>query len=192
MRGWSQYLQKALAPVVVIPANAGVILVFASFPVEMPRYPRECGGDPTALETVAHRRQLSPRMRGWSYANFRFQRRTCVIPANAGVILGQAKRKTPIQCYPRECGGDPQRWSKLYDICALSPRMRGWSRYNIHGVCPYYVIPANAGVILIASILYTGFRSYPRECGGDPVRGHLNQILAWLSPRMRGWSCHYF
>ena len=48
----------------VIPANAGVILTPSMDIQNTYSYPRECGGDPTALETVAHRRQLSPRMRG--------------------------------------------------------------------------------------------------------------------------------
>ena len=48
-----------------------------------------------------------------------------VIPANAGVILYGFKKNNDTKDYPRECGGDPEKWIECYDIVSLSPRMRG-------------------------------------------------------------------
>ena len=48
------------------------------------------------------------------------------------------------------------------------------------------VIPANAGVILIKSPPNSSNKSYPRECGGDPLLLVVGKIWKELSPRMRG------
>ena len=48
------------------------------------------------------------------------------------------------------------------------------------------VIPANAGVILIWTKKKDGKKSYPRECGGDPMYFTRTKAPQELSPRMRG------
>ena len=48
------------------------------------------------------------------------------------------------------------------------------------------VIPANAGVILLAVIVTDTGGGYPRECGGDPGLVWLFAYHLRLSPRMRG------
>ena len=49
-----------------------------------------------------------------------------------------------------------------------------------------YVIPANAGVILLHYNWKMFGSSYPRECGGDPASSFMAFCLSRLSPRMRG------
>ena len=48
----------------VIPANAGVILVFFVLLILDSSYPRECGGDPIDMLVISELEELSPRMRG--------------------------------------------------------------------------------------------------------------------------------
>ena len=48
-----------------------------------------------------------------------------VIPANAGVILFEIRKGAEEFSYPRECGGDPKRYSNPLARFKLSPRMRG-------------------------------------------------------------------
>ena len=48
----------------VIPANAGVILEKDNIKIEYEGYPRECGGDPDIYRLVDEYIELSPRMRG--------------------------------------------------------------------------------------------------------------------------------
>ena len=48
------------------------------------------------------------------------------------------------------------------------------------------VIPANAGVILKNELVTMKSESYPRECGGDPLKEESYMFKLKLSPRMRG------
>ena len=48
-----------------------------------------------------------------------------VIPANAGVILGECPIENAKEGYPRECGGDPKYVDDGEWKLELSPRMRG-------------------------------------------------------------------
>ena len=48
----------------VIPANAGVILMYDVRKQMSMRYPRECGGDPVSVDYDVDNVVLSPRMRG--------------------------------------------------------------------------------------------------------------------------------
>ena len=50
----------------------------------------------------------------------------------------------------------------------------------------FFVIPANAGVILVKWDGNKVKGSYPRECGGDPIDMLVISELEELSPRMRG------
>ena len=48
------------------------------------------------------------------------------------------------------------------------------------------VFPAYAGVILFGIDKTNKFSSFPRVCGGDPVRFPIETIDNVFSPRMRG------
>ena len=107
MRGWSWDSSAKQVIYIVIPANAGVILCSGASEHSRLGYPRECGGDPIfdVLEKAV--RELSPRMRGWSWSGLAICLPFAVIPANAGVILSRFWHRRLICRYPRECGGDP-------------------------------------------------------------------------------------
>ena len=188
MRGWSYSASREYWPVSVIPANAGVILLSSWFRANRLSYPRECGGDPINYCIGVILLPLSPRMRGWSWQKACTEMHISVIPANAGVILKVWQVMLRIFCYPRECGGDPIKRCQGAMCFLLSPRMRGWSYPGRIWHQTRWVIPANAGVILLLPALVRHYNCYPRECGGDPrfVAGVHNQDV--LSPRMRGWS----
>ena len=87
MRGWSYGKWCSVFDRKVIPANAGVILSGIYEDLHKKSYPRECGGDPECERINWDIERLSPRMRGWSWANRYKEMANDVIPANAGVIL---------------------------------------------------------------------------------------------------------
>ena len=148
MRGWSLKVRFIQQSYRVIPANAGVILIFSENEMQKIRYPRECGGDPAQGLFFTYFLTLSPRMRGWSLSGKIVDRDDEVIPANAGVILDFWTVQCDLYCYPRECGGDPGNIAPRFYIKKLSPRMRGWSSEIKILEWINLVIPANAGVIL--------------------------------------------
>ena len=127
-------------------------------------------------------------MRGWSWISWIPRRYNTVIPANAGVILEQFEGGLPFLCYPRECGGDPVKSAEMAEKNLLSPRMRGWSCNFLTACGSFWVIPANAGVILKKCAPVVSPPGYPRECGGDPTLCIIIDKVSGLSPRMRGWS----
>ena len=127
MRGWSWGVTIYYHGMLVIPANAGVILKSYPLASASAGYPRECGGDPIFPLFCRSQIRLSPRMRGWSWEFTHYEWFFEVIPANAGVILDRIRITIKQVCYPRECGGDPGLvWLFAYHL-RLSPRMRGWS-----------------------------------------------------------------
>ena len=188
MRGWSSGQHSACASCLVIPANAGVILLASWVSYICFSYPRECGGDPRCEQWLKRQEALSPRMRGWSSHCGLESWLHDVIPANAGVILLSSTPVIALASYPRECGGDPVRPHSLHLHFMLSPRMRGWSSWMFSVLIFVAVIPANAGVILADNGIVLITVSYPRECGGDPACPHSWAKEPALSPRMRGWS----
>ena len=192
MRGWSFTHHFAVLCTKVIPANAGVILTLHYDGGFYAGYPRECGGDPVYVRICAKYKVLSPRMRGWSWWSIFFRIVFPVIPANAGVILYYWHGVIYRVCYPRECGGDPNINQGTVAVERLSPRMRGWSCVWSRVYARWWVIPANAGVILYREVGHKLTIGYPRECGGDPITPPFISNNIMLSPRMRGWSQVHF
>ena len=165
MRGWSYRETFLNIDMLVIPANAGVILYRIRITIKQVCYPRECGGDPCQFIKCKFWDTLSPRMRGWSCTQEPYERCCIVIPANAGVILTSVQLKRWSMSYPRECGGDPDSFIMIFFWLLLSPRMRGWSWNWVKRNTRYFVIPTGAGGSLLDKTIVASTPVIPADAG---------------------------
>ena len=178
------------APVLVVPAHAGVIRPARPAASGGLRRPRARGGYPNWRCPSAPNPWSSPRTRGLSDQVRRLPRRPDVVPAHAGVIRArpQAARRRPSR--PRARGGYPSSAIGTTSASRSSPRTRGLSVDGGQAGDPALVVPAHAGVIRP-----TGSRSptptgRPRARGGYPYRAAFGSLFAGSSPRTRGLSGH--
>ena len=192
-----------------IPACAGEPSLPNAAAPAFPVYPRVCGGTRAGRVRVGHRDGLSPRVRGnrsvyrasylWSPvwglsprvrgnrpSAARAARRAGSIPACAGepgqrgMVLGHHG------VYPRVCGGTRRANRVRFQLCGLSPRVRGnpisptpcrgWTRS----------IPACAGEPISAFAHPVNKGVYPRVCGGTTPVTFRGAVIRGLSPRVRG------
>ena len=50
----------------------------------------------------------------------------------------------------------------------------------------YLVFPACAGVSLAEAVVGADPMSFPRVCGGEPIKSEKPDSMTWFSPRVRG------
>ena len=89
-----------------------------------------------------------------------------MLPAYAGMILGENNPRTGRNGAPRVCGDDPGAAGHLHD--------------------QNQVLPAYAGMILLPLDNVPVLCGAPRVCGDDPVDQMVVAELEPCSPRMRG------
>ena len=73
-----------------------------------------------------------------------------------------------------------------YVAAGLSPRVRGSRRALIEDSIQFGSIPAGAGEPTFPCNHLTGWRVYPRGCGGAGVADTILNEAGGLSPRVRG------
>ena len=88
--------------------------------------------------------------------------------------------------YPRVCGGTRQRQRLVWRAEGLSPRVRGNHLGNAGRCDVPGSIPACAGEPTSSTLPSSGWRVYPRVCGGTIVYICAGGIVSGLSPRVRG------
>ena len=76
-------------------------------------------------KTLESERFLSPRVRGRTAQDFRFQLQAVPLPARAGENHQRSGQSTYRSTSPRACGGEPQVSLLLLTQASLSPRVRG-------------------------------------------------------------------
>ncbi len=92
------------------------------------------------------------------------------------------------ECGPRACGVVPTTPAARTRSSRWSPRVRGCSP-RTHGGPPWVtVVPARAGLFLLAGILLGLSQGGPRACGVVPSAGVLIGGPCMWSPRVRGCS----
>ena len=188
MRGWSLYKLWNTQNKKILPAYAGVIFLTVK-----PQYicwnsSRVCGGDPKYIEDAKQRAGFFPRMRGW-YSWFRiFDDLLRILPAYAGVILKAIISLLYSRHSSRVCGGDPKTRIEWCDMTWFFPRMRGWWVTEQQPASWYVILPAYAGVILVAILQEKTVLNSSRVCGGDPWAAPKVNLCSTFFPRMRGWS----
>ena len=155
-------------------------------PVSAPVYPRVCGGTDNPLLWRHQITGLSPRVRGNLRARLRSRHTRRSIPACAGEPLPRFRQRGPLSVYPRVCGGTAARDDLRLKARGLSPRVRG-NRGGSTGKLPASgSIPACAGEPHRKSGQAPPQTVYPRVCGGIDFHVLGNNVLAGLSPRVRG------
>ncbi len=188
VRGWSYGRHGEQRVAFVVPARAGVVPVLIGGQEHQVSGPRACGGGPMAWMSSHGMGRWSPRVRGWSPAGLLGSEDAGVVPARAGVVPPGHPPTAKQTGGPRACGGGPNPWFLLCELCGWSPRVRGWSRSAPHDRMYVGVVPARAGVVPAETGCTPRCPGGPRACGGGPtLRLPRMGSLMW-SPRVRGWS----
>ena len=181
---------KSLRAVGSIPARAGEPLRTCWHRRPARVYPRACGGTrvldpaPTAVEG------LSPRVRGNHVADGQRHDPAGSIPARAGEPLLLARPTAKRRVYPRACGGTASSPNRRTASAGLSPRVRGNPAPAVAVLLGNGSIPARAGEPRKRWRGTFPCRVYPRACGGTAIEKALHEVVAGLSPRVRGNRHH--
>ena len=125
-------------------------------------------------------------MRGNHLPNQRVPRPGGSIPARAGEPPNPPSNPPCREVYPRACGGTSPSRNAPYHPSGLSPRVRGNRHRRRHSIQQRRSIPARAGEPAVKPISLSGFRVYPRACGGTVYQRHGSRTPVGLSPRVRG------
>ena len=133
-------------------------------------YPRACGGTmPVPMQPrIAH--GLSPRVRGNRQGGTSHTCPSRSIPARAGEPADARHSLFGATVYPRACGGTFTVTYREEDGAGLSPRVRGNHPALAVLAANHGSIPARAGEPREHRSPGTGWRVYPRACGGTAPR----------------------
>ena len=126
-RGWSWNERSKSIKVGVIPAQAGMILVYWFNYVQTCSYPCTSGDDPEMKGVKVSKWGLSLHKRGWSSTKTVSLLLHRVIPAQAGMIPAHIRCLQVLSSYPCTSGDDPTLSSRVKLILRLSLHKRGWS-----------------------------------------------------------------
>ena len=108
------------------------------------------------------------------------------IPACAGEPSFRKHLPQAWQVYPRVCGGAPASSCPVRLRSGLSPRVRGSQTLPAAQSSNFRSIPACAGEPRSAPTCTPALTVYPRVCGGASLLAFRPELLAGLSPRVRG------
>ena len=149
-----------------IPACAGEPRAPRSRSPVAPVYPRVCGG-------TEHRHRPSRSITGLS-------------PRVRGNLAGRPFRYSHHRSIPA-CAGEPDflHWRRMQPP-GLSPRVRGNQPTGLCGGYSLGSIPACAGEPGVPTLTRSGWKVYPRVCGGTYEMWTSLYSVDGLSPRVRG------
>ncbi len=150
--------------------------------------PRACGVGRRVPGGGVGSKLCSPRVRGWSVRRGRGGTGDPLLPARAGLVVKSADAPVHEVSAPRACGvgRHHQREALQEDLC--SPRVRGWSTRRTERMNSTTLLPARAGLVLLAHVVGAGKTSAPRACGVGPAQAEPRAGRGLCSPRVRGWS----
>ena len=149
-------------------------------------YPRVCGGTRGVVIEGNDRVGLSPRVRGNPDARPAGGYPLGSIPACAGEPVVQAAARRASRVYPRVCGGTLPNSAFGSPVRGLSPRVRGNRWQAGKPGLTKGSIPACAGEPAPVCPAPCPLPVYPRVCGGTRLRNGRIELVAGLSPRVRG------
>ena len=129
-------------------------------------YPRVCGGTTSSGWGATVSGGLSPRVRGNPNIDGLGNREHGSIPACAGEPSRARRTSTRARVYPRVCGGTSDISGLVVGDTGLSPRVRGNLRGGLGRLLQIGSIPACAGEPAGRDRRISGYRVYPRVCGG--------------------------
>ena len=146
-RGSSEVSPGIAAPVLVVPARAGVIRLGRCRGSWVRHRPRASGGDPSRLGSRRGSGRSSPRERGSSDLGLPVRGMNIVVPARAGVIRAEHDLGHPRDRRPRASGGHSLGFTGIAQGVGSSPRERRSSAVLPAEQHAAVVVPARAGVI---------------------------------------------
>ena len=126
-RGCSEFGRRAIAPVAVFPAHAGMFLIGKISVIVQLGFPRARGDVPKSLRKIVNMHKFSPRTRGCSGQISGAEKWWSVFPAHAGMFLDLWFEKPQAGGFPRARGDVPYFGRKNWKKFVFSPRTRGCS-----------------------------------------------------------------
>ena len=152
------------------------------------RAPRSGGGGPQGKVVAGGTTSCSPLRRGWSPSVSTLYTLTKVLPAQAGVVPLASSALASSSCAPRSGGGGPVAIGGSLFRYGCSPLRRGWSLSAALAIVFGGVLPAQAGVVPLQTLLREGRSGAPRSGGGGPTFLASVRVAPQCSPLRRGWS----
>ena len=187
-RGWSfgGYCHKSYFE--VLPATAGMILLWDMRLSSLSRSTRNRGDDPIKPNIRFKTSLFYPQPRGWSSLPLAWWFWLWVLPATAGMILDNDFKSQFHDRSTRNRGDDPNRVGVIIYCSLFYPQPRGWSySYKIdHDT--FIVLPATAGMIPRLKSPRLDTEGSTRNRGDDPIRLAVAQDESEFYPQPRGWS----
>ncbi len=172
----------------VLPAPAGMVPPGTTAGRPSPRAPRARGDGPRDRRPTGGTPRCSPRPRGWSREDLDVNVRLPVLPAPAGMVPLQQRRRRDEEGAPRARGDGPGARGYPEQCRQCSPRPRGWSRAR-HALAPAGgVLPAPTGMVPPRRRPACPLTGAPRARGDGPLRTSTLKDRGKCSPRPRGWS----
>ena len=129
----------------IIPADAGNTPTTDDTPMAFGDHPRGCGEHAVQRVELIRHGGSSPRMRGTPAGQKHGQRRTGIIPADAGNTASRAHNKRLPTDHPRGCGEHAVYCHMAACRQGSSPRMRGTPALCFTAISCSWIIPADAG-----------------------------------------------
>ena len=115
----------AAASTGIIPAGAGLTTPSKVNPLAFRDHPRGCGAHRLIHDYFSSSEGSSPRVRGSQVGRQRFDLRTGIIPAGAGLTRQSGLQLRTRRDHPRGCGAHDFFIDATRDITGSSPRVRG-------------------------------------------------------------------
>ena len=172
----------------VVPASAGVFPQGDSPVRGVGSRPRQRGGVPAMAKLAPTARESSPPARGCSDRALALDPARHVVPASAGVFPRRVEQEARQRGRPRQRGGVPDARRSSHDRPWSSPPARGCSALFAAVASASVVVPASAGVFLLATYVPEIIERRPRQRGGVPQNPSRVRVRVRSSPPARGCS----
>ena len=170
----------------IIPAHAGLTIIYLNTFSIFRDHPRACGAHSYVLMPMLKFVGSSPRMRGSLDDLLDDGVDEGIIPAHAGLTEHRRRQSTAAWDHPRACGAHVCILADVNRLVGSSPRMRGSPRRGICTPSSVGIIPAHAGLTGLRRLLQNKNRDHPRACGAHSFSMTGAMFEMGSSPRMRG------
>ena len=169
-----------------IPAHAGEPPLSRLYNPRPRVYPRPRGGTTPRGRHRLLARGLSPPTRGNRLLRVRRAGQRRSIPAHAGEPTRPARRRRPVEVYPRPRGGTDCTHVQIHERAGLSPPTRGNPERGAGVEAHERSIPAHAGEPTSFGRTLGTPGVYPRPRGGTLHPRIWSRAVSGLSPPTRG------
>ena len=186
MRGSLLPINRAVVPVGIIPAHAGLTMSWSRWTRWTRDHPRACGAHSDTTVSLFANGGSSPRMRGSLFLPLLMKVFDGIIPAHAGLTAILALLPLLHRDHPRACGAHCKINLLMTKGVGSSPRMRGSLFKGSVSVQEVGIIPAHAGLTSWHCVHHSRHWDHPRACGAHGLSAFIDLAKVGSSPRMRG------